>query len=206
MASVTGTKSSSLGALFPSMAFARLVIFFLVHPGARFHLRDLQRRTRLSSASLQKEIGRLARMGVVAREREGARTVFAADERHGAWGAWIRLLASAADPADVLRAAIGHVEGLDRAFIFGSAASGTAGPDSDLDVLLVGTRPACDEAVAALVEAEILVGRPVDVVCYEPGDLARRLESGNPFIRHVLDRPIIWLQPSGGAELVARAA
>src|SRR5687767_138163 len=71
---------SSLAALFPSMAMARLVIFFAVHPGARYHVRELSRLTGLSSASLQHELKRLAHMGALVREDEGARAYYRADE------------------------------------------------------------------------------------------------------------------------------
>jgi predicted nucleotidyltransferase len=184
-------KSSSLAALFPSLAMARLVIFFLVHPGERFHVRELQRRTRLSSASLQKELGRLRQMGAVVREKDGARVVYRADEQHGSWGGWMRLISSGAEPADVLRESIVGVSEIRDALVFGSMAEGTAGPDSDVDVLLVGPRRATDAAVAALVEAEYLVGRPIDVVAFEPGELDRKLIDGNAFVRHVFDRPQI---------------
>jgi predicted nucleotidyltransferase len=184
-------KSSSLAALFPSLAMARLVIFFLVHPGERFHVRELQRRTKLSSASLQKELGRLRRMGAIIPETEGARAVYRADDEHGAWGGWMRLINSATEPADVLREAIAGIPEIREALVFGSAAEGTAGPESDLDILLVGSRPATDAAVAALVEAEYLVGRPIDVVAYEPDELDRKLVAGNAFVRRVFERPTI---------------
>ncbi|HKP74929.1 MAG TPA: nucleotidyltransferase domain-containing protein, partial [Longimicrobiaceae bacterium] len=131
-------KYSSLVALFPSLAMARLVIFFVVHPGGRFHMRELQRRTRLSSASLQKELGRMWSIGALRRERERGRTVYVADEENRCWYAWMLLLRFTADPIDVLAEALVDVPGLDGAFVFGSFARGEAEEHSDLDLFLLG--------------------------------------------------------------------
>lgn len=186
--------ASTLASLFPSMAMARLVVFFAVHPGERFHLRDLMRRTGLASASLQHELRRLAKMGAVRREEEGARAFFAADEAHPAWRAWMLLLRAAARPADVLREALVDASGLDGAFVFGSWARGDARPDSDVDVFLAGSGEARDAAGRLLSEAELLVGRPLDVIGYDADELADRASSPGSFVQQVLRQPREWLR------------
>lgn len=191
---------SSLASLFPSMAMARLVVFFAVHPGGRFHVRELSRVTRLSSASLQHELRRLTEMGALRREDEGARAYYQADESHPAWRAWMLLLRSSARPADVLREALVDAPGLDAAFVFGSSVRGDARPDSDVDVFLVGTDEARAAAGRRLSEAEFLVGRELDVLGYDPGELSARLRAGNAFIRRVLAEPREWVR--GDPDLV----
>jgi hypothetical protein len=101
---------------------ARLVVFFLVHPGARLHLRELMRHTGLPSASIQAELRRLTGLGALRREDERGHTFYAANEAHVAWRAWILLLRACARPADVLREALVDASGIDGAFVFGSVA------------------------------------------------------------------------------------
>jgi predicted nucleotidyltransferase len=190
----TGSKKSSLAALFPSMAMARLVIFFAVHPGARYHVRELSRLTGLSSASLQHELRRLTQLGGLQREDEGTRAYYRADESHPVWRAWFLLLRASALPADVLREALVDARELEGAFIFGSSARGDERPDSDIDVFLIGSEEARTEAGRRLVEAELLVGREVDLIGYDTDQLAARLRSDNGFIRRVLAEPKEWLR------------
>lgn len=185
---------SSLASLFPSMAMARLVVFFAVHPGGRYHVRELSRVTRLSSASLQHELRRLTEMGALRREDEGTRAYYRADESHPSWRAWMLLLRSSARPADVLREALVDAPGLEAAFVFGSSARGDAREDSDVDVFLVGTEEGRAAAGRRLSEAELLVGRALDVIGYDPGELASRIHSGNAFIRRVLAEPREWVR------------
>ncbi|HYH80439.1 MAG TPA: nucleotidyltransferase domain-containing protein [Longimicrobium sp.] len=201
MEPVARSRSESLAALFASPAMARLVIFFLVHPGERFHLRELQRRARLSSASVQKELARLTAMGAVRREEAGGRTYYQADESSAVWGGWMRLLLHAADPVDAIREALVDAPGLDAAFVFGSVARGTATPESDLDVFLVGPRAARKRATRLLAELGFFIPRPVDVIGRDAAQLA---DDGDPFVQRVLAAPKVWVH--GGDGTLARAA
>jgi len=191
---------SSLASLFPSMAMARLVVFFSVHPGQRFHLRELKRRTRLSSASLQRELHRLVDLGALEREEgDDHRVRFAQREAHDAWRAWTLLLRSLAAPADVLREALIDAPGVEGAFVYGSTARGDARPGSDVDVFLI-VREGDPRKVRRrqLSEAEFLLGRPLDVVEYSAGTAGQRARSCNPFLSRVLAEPITWI--CGGPE------
>ena len=187
-------KKSSLASLFPSMAMARLVIFFAVHPGARYHVRELSRLTGLSSASLQHELKRMTQLGALRREDENGRAYYRADEPHPVWYAWFLLLRASARPADVLREALADAPDLEGAFIFGSSARGDARPESDIDVFLIGSREARAKAGRRMVEAELLVGREVDLIGYDTDQLAARAHSNNGFIRRVLSEPKEWVR------------
>jgi predicted nucleotidyltransferase len=194
---------SSLASLFPSMAMARLVVFFAVHPDQRFHLRELKRRTRLSSASLQRELQRLVSAGALVREEGGNdRVYFSADEAHDTWRAWALLLRSVADPADVLREALVDAPGIEGAFLYGSAVRGDARPDSDIDMfLIVGEEQPTRTLRRQISEAELLIGRPLDIVEYSTDTVRQRIHSGNPFLTRVLAEPKTWVH--GGPEILS---
>jgi predicted nucleotidyltransferase len=191
-------QHSSLSALFPSLAMARLVVFFLVHPGGRFHVRELQRRTRLSSASLQKELGRMWGVGALRREREGGRTLYAADEENNCWRAWMLLMRTGADPVDVLREALVDVPELDQAFVFGSVGRGDPVPDSDLDLFLVGPAEERRRAMGLLVDADIFLPRRLDVIGRDREQLAAEAESG--FMQRVMAQPKRWVVGGPGTD------
>ena len=191
-------QHSSLSALFPSLAMARLVVFFLVHPGGRFHVRELQRRTRLSSASLQKELGRMCGVGALRREREGARSVYAADEENGCWHAWMLLMRAGADPVDVVREALVDVPGLDLAFVFGSVGRGEEVADSDLDLFLVGPAEERRRAMGLLVDADLFLPHRLDVIGRDRAQLSAEAESG--FVQRVMAQPKRWVVGGPGPE------
>ena len=202
MPQATPASNSTLAALFPSMAMARLVVFFAVHPGQRFHLRDLKRRTRLSSASVQRELQRLVDAGAIERahgEKGDKRVYFTANEGHDAWRAWTLLLRSVAAPTDVLREALVDVPGIEGAFVYGSTIRGDTRPESDIDLfLIVEEGQPSKERQRQLSETEFLLGKPLDVVEYNAGVAQERARAGNPFLRRVLSEPRTWVY--GGPE------
>jgi len=81
------------------------------------------------------------------------------------------------------------------AAIYGSFARGTAGPDSDIDLLLV-IGPAADSAVtdivAALAEAGHAIGREINPTIYDRQEFESRREAG--FLREVLAGPLVVLK------------
>ncbi len=191
---------SELRSLFPSPAMARLVLFFALRPGEKVHLRELERRTGLATSSLQSELRRMMRLGVLTRSVERGRVCYAADEGHDAWRGWRLLIRACAEPSDVLREAFAGSTGIDAAFVFGSRARGDARPDSDVDLFIVG-EPASALALrrGPLLEAESLIGRDLDVVEYTPEQFADRSRSGNAFLARVLREPKQWLAGSPSA-------
>lgn len=199
-------RTSTLASIFPSPAMARLVVFFAVHPGQRFHLRELMRLTGLPSASIQTELRRLTAMGALQRDEERGRAIYTADESHPAWRAWMLLLRSCAHPVDVLREALVDAAGIEGAFVFGSTVRGDTREDSDLDLLLLGDEAAQQHAGQLLSEASFLMDRELDVIGYDRAGLAKRVKSGNAFIRRVLDGPKEWVRGDAGVLEPAEAA
>ncbi len=196
------TRKSTLALLFPSLAMARLVIYFWVHSKQRFHLRDLMRRTALSSASLQNELRRMTEIGALRREEEGARTYYAADQEHPSWRAWALLLRASGSPAEILREALIDADGIEAAFVFGSQARGDTRPDSDVDLFLIGSNEARDQVLDRLSDAEFLMGKELDVISTDEVRLVERIRAGNSFITRVLAEPKQWVR--GGPEALDR--
>jgi predicted nucleotidyltransferase len=199
-------RASTITSIFPSPAMGRLVVFFVVHPGQRVHLRALMRMTGLPSASIQTELRRLTRLGVLRREDEGGRAFYAADEAHPAWRAWMLLFRACVHPTDVLREALVGSDGIEMAFVFGSTARGDRRADSDVDLLLVGGGEAQQRAGRVLSEAQILIEPELDVITYDADTFRTRAQSGNQFIQRILGEPKEWVRGDASALDLAEAA
>jgi DNA-binding transcriptional ArsR family regulator len=174
---------------------ADLVTYFVLYPDAALHFRALQRATGLSSRSLQHELARLERMGLIQREREGRLVRYRAAADHPRWAALRELVRQFAEPAELLRVALSAVPGIDAAFIFGSCARGDMHEDSDIDVFALGEGLEDEEALDALsegtMEASALLNREVNPVQYTRRQFAKRRTGG--FLRSILKGPKMWL-------------
>jgi predicted nucleotidyltransferase len=79
------------------------------------------------------------------------------------------------------------------AAIFGSIASGTASPASDIDLLLLTEMPRV-QAQAAFKPLARKLGRPIDVLTYAPAEWEKALAASNTFASGILNGPKIILK------------
>lgn len=192
-------STDPLSTALASGAMARLVRYFAVNPEARPHVRALERATGLRPRSLQNELARLARIGVLVREEEGTRVRYRLDESHPAWPHLRQLVRHLSRPADVLPFALVDVPGIAAAFIFGSHAKDTARVDSDVDLFVVGDDVDETELLRHTLEAGVLLDREVNVVSVTRAELAERLASGRRFFRDVMQGAKQWVAGSPAA-------
>jgi hypothetical protein len=130
---------------------ADLLTLVLLNPGREWTLSEIAARIRSTVSSVQREVERAEKAGVVASRRVGnARLVTAAPSP--LTGPLTELLLRSFGPRQVLAEELAGVGGIDDAYIFGSWAARYAGqqgrPPADMDVLVIGTpdRDALDDA------------------------------------------------------------
>ena len=203
----SSSAPSALQATFASPAMARLLLFFAVHSEEALHIRELYRRTGLGMASLQKELDRFQRLGIIEKRALGRKIVYRLNLASEQWRAMRALVRKLADPSEVLREAFTGVPGVEAAFVFGSQARGDTRPDSDVDLLVIADEPAARVLQDPISEAESLMGRDVDVVTYSSAGLRARLRSGNHFLHRVRSEPKLWIagDPRAWGDLEAQA-
>jgi predicted nucleotidyltransferase len=94
-----------------------------------------------------------------------------------------------------LASRIANSSEVEYAAIYGSFARGTAGPDSDIDLLLVvghGAESDVSDIVAALVDAGHSIDREINPTIYDRTEFDSRRDSG--FLREVLAGPLVVLK------------
>ncbi|HXZ44265.1 MAG TPA: nucleotidyltransferase domain-containing protein, partial [archaeon] len=101
------------------------------------HLRELQRRAGLSLRTMQQELQKLARLGLLTSRADGNRLCYQANRGHPLYPEIHRLVLKTGGLADALRSALTDPR-IDWAFVFGSFARGEEAPESDIDVMVIG--------------------------------------------------------------------
>ena len=79
----------------------------------------------------------------------------------------------------------------DKVLLFGSHARGEAGPDSDVDLLVVLSCEGKPVYKAAQIRLSLDHSIPIDVLVRTPEEIARRLEMGDFFIRDILEKGVV---------------
>jgi predicted nucleotidyltransferase len=186
-------QSSPLASLLGSDARARILVHFVVYPRSRLSVRALGRRTCVAGKrSLQIELDRLAGLGLLERSREGQAVLVGRNHSHPRWPALASLVQEYA-PALILESVLADVPGLEAAFIFGSFARGDARPDSDIDLFVYGDGIPEGAVGKALLDASVVLDRPVDAKRYDSPTFRRDARPGASFLPSALSGPKLWL-------------
>ena len=131
-------RADLLSSILASRALARLIIHFAARPDERARVRALQRHTGLTPRSLQMELTRLERLGVIERSTDGDQVTYALNEDNPRWRVLQQLARKLGAPVDVIQDVLSDLPGMVAAFVFGSFARGDVREDSDIDVFILG--------------------------------------------------------------------
>ena len=164
-----------LSTVLASGALARVLTHFAVHPDDAHHLRAIQRYTGLTPRSLQIELARLQRLGLLVRRPAGRQVCYSVDWTRPRAQSLRTLVRHFAEPGDLLRDALTDVPGITHAFVFGSTARGDARPDSDIDLFLLGEEVDPLALARQTLEVGMLLDREVNPVIYSRARLGKTL-------------------------------
>lgn len=173
---------------------ARLYRWLFGEPSRSFHLSELRRLTGLGSASLQRELRKLAEAGLVNSDYVGNQRRFQANSQSPIFDELVAITRKTLGVEPLLRDALlplhPHIQA---AWIYGSVAKGTDSARSDIDLMLVGDGLTLGEVLERLTSLEAEMGRKINPTCYTPGEFNRRRGEPDSFVNRVLAQPILPL-------------
>jgi predicted nucleotidyltransferase len=173
---------------------SRVFQWLFGQPDRGFHLSELRRLTGLGSASLQRELNKLADAGLVRSERVGNLRRFQANPESPVYAELVALTRKALGVEPMLRRALAPLAPkLETAFIYGSVAKGTDTAKSDIDVMLVGRNLLLSKVLELLVPLEAQLGRRISPTLLTPAEFKRRRAERDSFVNRVLSQPTLPL-------------
>lgn len=172
--------------------------------GARFYLREIAERTGLQIRAVQTEVTRLEASGLLLSQTEGNRKYFRANPDSPIYPELRSLLLKTVGLEAALR---DHLQSASAeiavAFMFGSIARGEDAPDSDVDLMVVGSIRG-RELSRLLRPASESLGREINPLIIAPAEFKKRLAQEDHFLRSVLSEPKLFLV--GGPDDLERLA
>jgi len=184
-------RSRLLDGLLGRQAAAVLSVL-LARPETRLYQRQIAQLAGLRLLQAQRALRALAGLGVLLAQREGNRVYYSPDPSCPILPELTAIVLKTAGLADIVRDALGQVNGIHLAFIFGSMAKGTGDAKSDVDVLVVGDSSFADIS-AALLAAQERLGREITPTVYSAKEFSERLKTKHHFLMRVLKEPKIML-------------
>jgi predicted nucleotidyltransferase len=172
---------------------ARAEIFRLLFSGmaAELHIREIQRRSGLTDATIRQELRKLARLDLVLGRRDSNRVYYRANKESPLFQEIHGLVIKTAGLVDVLREALSD-ERIRIAFVFGSLARGEEKSHSDVDLMVIGaTRLRPLSAMLSGLSGRI--GREINPHVLTEAEFKKRRQEGEHFLKAVMEGPKLFV-------------
>lgn len=181
------TSPPALLPLFRSELQGSLLTALFLEGGSGLTVSQLVDRTAATRSSVQRELARLSNAGILDRDRVGRVSAYRPADS-AVREPLKELIERTLGVAPRLREKLAGIAGVEAAAIYGSWVGGPISPESDLDVLVIGTAD-YESLIAAVRDIERLTGREINVKPYTREELGRKLNEGSGFLRTVLSGP-----------------
>jgi predicted nucleotidyltransferase len=123
--------------------------------------------------------------------RDGNRTYYRPNRIHPLYPEIRSLVLKTSGLGDVLRQALAGLQ-VSVSFVFGSVAEGIETPESDVDLMVVGS-PTLRQLSKPLAHASSRLGREINAHVLTPAEFARRKQERDHFLESVLARPRVYV-------------
>jgi len=178
--------SSSLGSLLLGKTRLSILSLLLPQPERKLYLREIVRMTGAGQGGVQRELKKLASVGILTKTYEGNLTYYQANRMSPVFDDLKGLVEkTAAIPGAVRAALLPLADSIEHAFLYGSIARGEDRADSDIDLMVVGDAAFFD-VVTAVSELQESLGREINPTVFTPTEFRLRIEEGDHFLTRVM--------------------
>lgn len=179
--------------LFPNQYRRKVLALLMMNPQKWLHLRELARLTGASAGTLKKELDALMAVGLLRLQRVGNQTQFSANVDHPVFPELSGLVRKTIGLRDVLTLALEPLSSqIVVAFVFGSMAKATEGPQSDVDLLVIG-EATFGQIANAVYDAQLALAREVNPKVMSRGEWSEKKNAQNVFVKELMDKPKIFI-------------
>ncbi|WP_285426238.1 nucleotidyltransferase domain-containing protein [Pseudomonas sp. efr-133-TYG-103a] len=164
----------------------RLLGLLYGHPERSFYTNEIRRWAQVGTGSMARELARLQAAGLLTATRQGNQVHYQANPANPVYEELLAIVRKTFGIADHLRLELlPFADRLQRAFIYGSIAKGTANTSSDIDLMLIGEGLRYSEVMERMMPLEEILGRTINPTLYTPADWQAKFDAGNSFVVRV---------------------
>jgi len=185
------TPNHTLAALFGSEARAAVLHCLFARPEGEVFLRDIARQCGMAVTPVHRQLRKLEQIGLVESRILGKARAYRLRPGFPGLGPLAALVQSEDQLVPMLRQALAGLD-IAVAFVFGSVAAGTSGPQSDIDLFVIGEAP--DLVVSRrLWDLQGQLHREINEVTMTPAAFRERMQSPSAFLMNVMRLEKIFL-------------
>jgi len=182
---------SSIQTLISSKIRIEILRLLVMEPVSEFNINEISRQIGSTPRGVEKELKNLLSGGILKRNIIGNQHLYKLDENCPIIKEIKGIIIKTVGVAQLIQKALKPAEKkIDRAFVYGSFASGDYGNESDVDLLMV-TKLSGIEVAELMGDLQNEIGRAINISQFGIDEFDRRKQSNDHFLSQVLKGPKI---------------
>ena len=178
-----------LNSLFKSKIRKNILARFFANESKRFYINEMARLAGTTQGTCRRELNKLVDTGILATSREGNLQYYRINTGYPLYNEFRTIIIKTVGIEASIRSALHTVQGIDYAFIFGSYAKDEFKPESDIDVVVIGTVKE-PHLVKVVTDIEKSTGREINYHLYSLAEFKSKLRS-NSFMKNIIKEYIL---------------
>jgi len=178
--------------------------YYIANPTARHYLRELAEKLDLDPANLSRELQRLEHQGLFISEPSGRQRYFRINRDYPLFAEVRGIVNKTVGAVPLIADALGRMEGIQQAWLYGSFARDQQDAHSDIDLLVIGD-PQNVVLAQHIRKLERYLGRDINYTLMTRIEFEARQASHDPFVQHLWGNPRISLMEQHGGPTQAAA-
>jgi len=166
-------------------------IFFGVRDD-ELHMREIERRSGFTTGTVQQELKKLHRLGLIKKRRDGNRLYYQANKEHPLYSDIRNIILKTIGLVDIIQDKLKQARDIKIAFVFGSIARHDEKAQSDVDLMIIG-KLGLRKVIALLSGISEKIGREINPHVMTVDEYRRRASQGEHFISRILQEPKIFI-------------
>ena len=181
-----------LNKLFSSEARIAILRLFLFNSGKAFYQRQISILAHQPIRAVQREVNKLAEIGLINKFTEGNRTYYRVDKTCTIFEELKRIFLKTMGLAEVLKERLTKSNDIKIAFIYGSYAKGKENLSSDIDLFIIGNISS-KELSSILSKPKKELGREINFVIFPQREFIKKLKQKNHFLNTVMKEDKLFI-------------
>lgn len=170
----------------------KILNYLFLNEERRVYINEFARILESDPKNVYRSLVALEKEGILSSEFMGKQRYFYLNKKNKLFKEHKNIFLKTVGIESVLKEELKKVAGLKNAYIFGSYANKNYGPDSDIDILLIGAHKAL-HAQKTLYNIQKHAGRDINTVNMPFDEFEKKRMSGDNFIKNIFNGKVIKL-------------